>query len=92
MNRDIYYSKLGVQVAERLKTYDFKKQGNIRKISNLGDAQPTPRSKHPAEDCPTKQSPGQLHTSFTLHLVHHESIYPIPKENIKKASSAMPLN
>ena len=47
MNRDIYYSKLGVQVAERLKTYDFKKQGNIRKISNLGDAQPTALSPPP---------------------------------------------
>ena len=53
MNRDIYYSKLGVQVAERLKTYDFKKQGNIRKISNLGDAQPTALSPPPKKLNPT---------------------------------------
>ena len=37
---DIYYSKLGIQVAslvaKRLKTYDLRKLGSIRKISNLG--------------------------------------------------------
>ena len=40
MKLDIYYSKLGIRVssrvAERLKTYDPRKLGNIRKISNLG--------------------------------------------------------
>ena len=33
---DILYSKLGIRVAERSKTYDLRKLGNIRKISNLG--------------------------------------------------------
>ena len=37
---DIQYSKLGIRVAsrvaERLKTQDLRKLGNIRKISNLG--------------------------------------------------------
>ena len=36
---DIYYSKLGVRVvskvAERLKTQDLRKLGNIKKVSNL---------------------------------------------------------
>ena len=36
---DIYYSKLGMRVAsritERLKTYELRKFGNIRKMSNL---------------------------------------------------------
>ena len=40
MKLDIYYSKLSIRVssrvAERLKTYDPRKLGNIRKISNLG--------------------------------------------------------
>ena len=40
MKRYIQYSKLGVRVAsrlgKRLKTQDFGKQGNIKKISNLG--------------------------------------------------------
>ena len=38
--RDIQYSKLAIRVAsrvaERLKIQDFRKQGNIRKILNLG--------------------------------------------------------
>ena len=37
---DIQYSELGIRVAsrnaERFKTQDFNKLGNIRKISNLG--------------------------------------------------------
>ena len=35
-NLDIWYSKLSIRVAERLKTQDLKKIGNIRKILNLG--------------------------------------------------------
>ena len=38
---DISYNKLGtrvaLQVAERLKTLDLRKLGNIRKMSNLGE-------------------------------------------------------
>ena len=41
MKIDIQYSKLGIQVssrvAERLKTQDFRKLGNVRKISKLGE-------------------------------------------------------
>ena len=39
---DIYYNKLYTsiqvvpQVVERLKTYDFRKLGNIKKVLNLG--------------------------------------------------------
>ena len=32
----ISYDKLGIRVAERLKTLDVRKFGNIKKISNLG--------------------------------------------------------
>ena len=34
--RDIQYSKLIIRVAERLKTLNLRKLGNIRKISSLG--------------------------------------------------------
>ena len=41
MTLDIYYNKLGTpvpssRVAERLKTYDLRKLGNIRKMPNFG--------------------------------------------------------